>query len=122
MSRPPGSANVRPAERVYGRIARQGNRRWLQYWLFYADNPQDRSPLRTGRHEGDWELVQLRLGREAKPDRATLSQHSWAEGCPWRGLRHAGAERVPVIFVANGSHANYSRRGAYPRPFPDPTD
>ncbi len=29
---------------------------WLQYWLYARDNPQDRGILRTGRHEGDWEV------------------------------------------------------------------
>jgi hypothetical protein len=44
---PPG----RPA--VYGRAARDGRgRRWLQYWLFFAQNAQDRGIVRTGRHAG----------------------------------------------------------------------
>jgi hypothetical protein len=48
---------------VYGRSARdRQGRLWLQYWLFFADNRQDRGILRTGRHTGDWELLQLRLG------------------------------------------------------------
>ena len=51
---------------AYGRIARGSDgRRWLQYWLYYTDNPQDRGIVRTGRHEGDWELVQVGLGRGA---------------------------------------------------------
>jgi hypothetical protein len=29
---------------------------------------------------------------------------------------------VPILYVAHGSHAIYSRRGEYGRPFPDPTD
>ena len=105
-------------------MAREGADTWLQYWLFYAYNPQDRDPLHTGRHEGDWELIQLRLGADARPDRATLSEHSWAEGCAWAELEHApvaGVE-VPRVYVANGSHANFSRPGSYGRPFPDPTD
>jgi hypothetical protein len=124
VSLPPASAEVRPGDRVYGHLAREGDETWLQYWLYYAYNPQDRSPLRTGRHEGDWELVQLRLGADGRPDLATLSQHSWAEGCAWPELElaRAGVVDVPVVYVANGSHANYSRPGDYDRPFPDPTD
>src|SRR5262249_23531663 len=43
----------RPA--VYGRAvpARAGGE-WLQYWLYYAYQDQDRGIVRSGRHEGDW--------------------------------------------------------------------
>ena len=40
--------------RVYGHVARERGQTWLQYWIFYASNPQDRGIVRTGRHEGDW--------------------------------------------------------------------
>jgi hypothetical protein len=106
--------------RVYGHVAREGDETWLQYWLYYAYNAQDRGVLRTGRHEGDWELVQLRLDASGRPELATLAQHTWAEGCAWDELEREGA--APVIYVANGSHANYSRAGTHDRPFPDPND
>jgi hypothetical protein len=120
VSLPPRSAEVRRGDRVYGHVALEGNDVWLQYWFFYAYNPQDRNPLNTGRHEGDWELAQFRLGPDGVPDLATLAQHSWAEGCDWNELDlRSGA---PVLYVANGSHAVYSAPGSYDRPFPDPTD
>jgi len=121
---PPASAEVLRGDRVYGHLAREDGDIWLQYWLFYAYNPQDREPFGTGRHEGDWELVQLRLGGDGEPDLATLSQHSWAEGCAADPLElsEAGRKRGPVVYVANGSHANFSAPGDYGRPFPDPTD
>jgi hypothetical protein len=106
--------------RVYGHLVRHRGRRWLQYWLFYAYNPQDRGVLRTGRHEGDWELLQLRLDRGGVPDLATLAQHHWAEGCTWQDLRKEHGR--PVVFVANASHAMYSQPGVHDRPFPDPND
>jgi hypothetical protein len=47
---------------VYRRVA-DG---WVQFWMVYARNDQDRGVLRTGRHAGDWEMVQVRLdGSEA---------------------------------------------------------
>lgn len=101
---------------VYGRVAG----RWLQYWLFYLDNPQDRGIVRTGRHEGDWELVQLRLGRSSRPERVTVAQHSWAESCGWSDVRHRG--QAPMVFPANASHATYLESGDVDRPFGDPTD
>ena len=122
VSLPPPSAEVLPGDRVYGHVATQAGETWLQYWLFFAYNPQDRGLVRTGRHEGDWELFQLRLSEHGAPDHATFSQHSWAEGCTWRELERARGGRVPVVYVANGSHALYSRPGDHDRPFPDPTD
>jgi hypothetical protein len=98
---------------AYGRRVRGSDgRTWLQYWFLYATNTQDRGIVRTGRHEGDWEMVQLRLGAGGRPDAATFAQHSWAEACPWRG----------VVFVANGSHASYATPGEHGRPWPDPDD
>ena len=98
---------------TYGRRVRGGDgRTWLQFWFLYADNPQDRGIVRTGRHEGDWEVVQLRLGAGGRPDAATFAQHGWAEACPWRG----------TVYVAHGSHASYPRAATHDRPWPDPDD
>ncbi len=106
---------------VYGRAARDGRDRvWLQYWLFFSDNPQDRGIVRTGRHTGDWELLQLRLGRDRRPVEATFAQHTWAEGCGWGEMEREG--NAPVVYVANGSHALYPRAGRADRPWPDPND
>ena len=95
---------------VHGRAARDGRGRlWLQYWLFFTDNPQDRGILHTGRHSGDWELLQVRLGRDRRPVEATFAQHTWAEGCAWGEIeRESGA---PIVYVANGSHALHPRAG-----------
>ena len=106
--------------RVYGHAARAGARLWLQYWLFYPDNPQDRGIVRTGRHEGDWEMLQVGLGPSAKPQLVTFAQHHWRQGCAWREVEHRGA--APVVYVAHGSHATYPRRGRVDRPWPDPND
>lgn len=106
---------------VYGRSVRGSDgRRWLQYWLYYIDNPQDRGIVRTGRHEGDWELVQVRLTSAGRADRVTAAQHSWAESCGWREARRRGP--APVVFVANASHASYLAPGDVDRPLGDPTD
>jgi hypothetical protein len=106
---------VRPLPDVaYGRaVAARDGRTWLQYWFLYADNPQDRGILRTGRHEGDWELVQVALDRRGRPVASTYAQHAWAEACD-------GYDRD--VFVANASHASYRRPGTHGRPFPDPDD
>lgn len=97
---------------VYGRAVRDGGDAFLQYWLLYADNPQDRGIVRTGRHEGDWELVQVRVGPDGRARAATYAQHGWAARCGYDGR----------VFVAHGSHASYATAGEHGRPWPDPDD
>jgi hypothetical protein len=104
---------VRPV--FYGR--RTG--RWLQYWMFFAANPQDRGILRTGRHEGDWELVALRL-RGGRPVRAVYSQHSGAESCGFGWATRTSTR--PLVQLARGSHAAYFLAGLRDRTWPDPND
>ena len=113
-----GAVSLRPTPRdapdvAYGRsLAARDGGVWLQYWFLYARNPQDRGILRTGRHEGDWEMVQVRLGPGGRPGEATYAQHKWAARCAWTGH----------VYVANGSHASYPDRGEHGRPWPDPDD
>ncbi|HEV2774671.1 MAG TPA: hypothetical protein VGV90_03695 [Solirubrobacteraceae bacterium] len=108
------------APRVYGHAVRDDGRLWLQYWFFYPDNPQDRGIVRSGRHEGDWEMLQVGLGADARPRLVTFAQHSWRQGCGWSQIAHAGP--APVAYVAHASHATYPRRGTHDRPWPDPND
>jgi hypothetical protein len=87
---------------------------WRQYWIYFAANPQDRGVLRSGRHAGDWELVQYRVdGREA-----VYAQHSGAERCASFEMR----DGHPVVYLAEGSHAAYFHAGARDRMWPDPND
>jgi len=89
---------------------------WVQYWIWYRANPQDRGILRSGRHAGDWELVQYRTdGSEA-----VYAQHSGAERCGRRDIEFRGGR--PVVYVANGSHASYFHAGVRDRMWPDPND
>ncbi len=110
---PAGVRGTRPAS--YGRVAGP----WLQYWRWHVYNAQDRGILRTGRHEGDWELVQVRL-EDGRPAEAVYAQHSGAERCGWGEVRRRGD--APVAYLANGSHASYFRPGVRDRTFPDPND
>lgn len=95
---------------------------WVQYWLYFEDNTQDRGIVRTGRHKGDWEVVQVR--RDGT--RIVMSQHSGSESCPLRGLTPQSARlrgQTPLdVYVARGSHALYLRPGVRDRMWPDPND
>jgi hypothetical protein len=113
--RVPGVPDRPPRPVVYGR--RTGD--WLQYWMLFAANTQDRGLFRTGRHEGDWEMVQYRL-RDGVPVRAVYAQHSGAESCGYRQVRQSRGH--PVVFLARGSHASYFVPGLRDRVFPDPND
>ncbi|WP_028066187.1 hypothetical protein [Solirubrobacter soli] len=95
-------------DRVHAHARRDPQGRlWLQYWLFYYYNDyQLLGPLSGGNHEGDWELVQLRLGANEKPVQAVYSQHKLAESRPFSGT-------TPIVYVARGSHANYFSTGSH---------
>ncbi len=106
--------NPRFGDRVYGRLVyvREGDEivgAWLQYWFFYYHNDFPR--LDAGDHEGDWEMVQVRLNADAEPIRATYSQHTGESKCRWSSVEKRRSR--PVVYVALGSHASYFRAGGH---------
>jgi hypothetical protein len=106
----PGYAN-----QIYGRaVTDTSGALWLQYWFFYYYN--NKAFLFVGLHEGDWEMIQLRLGANDEPDVAAYAQHAGGERCAWSDVEHdTGPDgEVPVVYSARGSHASYFRRGTYP--------
>ena len=112
----PGVPEGEPEPTVYGRRAGP----WLQYWMFFAAQEQDRGVLRTGRHAGDWEVVQYAV-RDGALVRGVYSQHRGAERCPAGAIRTSPRGR-PLVFLANGSHAAYFVPGVRDRMWPDPND
>jgi hypothetical protein len=116
-------ADPRYADRVYGRAAReQSGAIWLQYWFFYYHN--DKSFFGAGVHEGDWEMIQLRLGPDGQPTAATFAQHSEGEPFAWSDLelRDSADGQVPVVYVGRGSHASFAHKGEHWPMFPLPPD
>ena len=112
----PRAGTVAAAPVVYERVSG----RWRQWWLFFPRNDQDRGIVRTGRHAGDWEMVQVRSDAAGQPVEAVYAQHSGAERCPWSAVEKRGGR--PVVYVAHGSHAAYFRPGVRDRMWPDPND
>ena len=110
------SASDEPNHVMYGRVARDGDRVVLQYWLFYYDNVYRYPFLPPGAiwqsHEGDWEVVSVVLSEEQEPLSAGYSQHCsgetrrWSKTPRWRGTH-------PKVYVAHGSHANYFAAGLH---------
>jgi hypothetical protein len=96
--------------RMYGHAVEAGGRLWLQYWLYYFYNDYNLA-LGIGLHEGDWEMVQLRM-HDDEPDLAVYAQHRQAEQRPWADVeRVPGDPRRPLVYVARGSHASYFHAG-----------
>lgn len=99
-------------DRVHGRVVvDRSGARWLQYWLFmYYDDP---GFLGLGTHQGDLEMIQLRLDAKDQPDVASYSQHRSGLQATWSQLEHASTPDgpTPVTYSARGSHANLLRSG-----------
>ncbi len=99
-------------DRVHGRVVvDKSGARWLQYWLFmYYDDP---GFLGLGTHQGDIEMIQLRLDANDRPDVASYSQHRSGLQATWSQLEHASTPDgpAPVTYSARGSHANLLRSG-----------
>lgn len=96
-------------QRVYGRVKEDGDRTWLQFWLWCYYNPKHL--LGWGKHEGDWEVVQIGLDGDT-PDVLTYSQHENGEARSWDKARRQGDH--PIVYVAPLSHACYFEPGAHP--------
>jgi hypothetical protein len=110
------------ADLVYGRARHDGEGvLWLQYWFFYYYD--DRGLLGLEQHEGDWEMVQLRIGADGAPDAATFAQRLGAERLRWDQVELAEDRLAPVVYPARGSHASLPRPGSFPAPVvPDHND
>src|SRR4051794_29281311 len=81
---------------------------WSQFWLWYLYNSW--SIAGEGKHEGDWEFVQLGCTDEAgdHPVLVTASQHhGGGKREAWSCVHYSQDTRRPVLYVAEGSHANY---------------
>jgi hypothetical protein len=104
-------AQPRYANRVYGHWATgSDNRLWLGYWFFYFYNDYNLA-LGIGLHEGDWEMIQLRI-HDGAPDLAVYAQHRQAEKRPWAQVTKVpGDPNRPMVYVARGSHASYFEPG-----------
>ncbi len=96
--------------RMYGHAVESGGVLWLQYWFFYFYNDYNLA-LGIGLHEGDWEMVQLRI-HDGGPDLAVYAQHRQAEKREWeRVVKVPGDPNRPMVYVARGSHASYFEPG-----------
>jgi hypothetical protein len=102
----------------YGRVLHEtdkANNQWtiLQYHFFYAFNDWRLAANGMNHHEGDWEMTAVYLKNDA-PYAVLFSQHGAGNIEKWettsKALDKLGNETMhPVVYVALGSHANYSK-------------
>lgn len=93
---------------VYARVKPVAGGAVVQYWINYPVNDHPRLF-----HEGDWEMVQVRLDGDLRPYRADYSQHGGGQWRQWSDVEMAGSGDNPVVYVAVGSHASYFRAGEF---------
>jgi hypothetical protein len=99
--------------RMYGHAVEAGGDVWLQYWLWYFYNDYQLA-LGLGTHEGDWEMVQLRI-HGGEPDVAVYAQHRESLKRAWADVEKDRSDPDrPVVYVARGSHGAYFDRGLHP--------
>jgi Vacuolar protein sorting-associated protein 62 len=107
--------NKRYANRMYGHAAVDSNDDlWLQYWFWYFFNDYNLIGhfLKAGLHEGDWEMIQIRLQDET-PDLAIYAQHTTADTRRWSQVDLVPGTERPLVYVARGSHASYFEPGRH---------
>jgi len=102
----------------YARVVRETDSdgvEWtiIQYHFFYAFNDWRLAANGMNHHEGDWELVAVYL-KENQPYAVLFSQHGAGAMERWKNVRKVVDQQGnltthPVVYVALGSHANYSR-------------
>ncbi|HUG33242.1 MAG TPA: hypothetical protein VMJ90_00630 [Anaerolineales bacterium] len=107
-----------PQPVYYARVVREqdveGNN-WtiLQYHFFYAFNDWRLAANGMNHHEGDWEMTSVYLKNDS-PYAVLFSQHGAGNIEMWDKVIKAKDKNErdsthPVVYVALGSHANYSK-------------
>lgn len=107
-----------PQPVYYGRVLREQDRegnQWtiLQYHFFYAFNDWRLAANGMNHHEGDWEMTAVYLKND-EPYAVLFSQHGAGNIEKWGTVgkavdKQGNATTHPVVYVALGSHANYSK-------------
>ena len=87
---------------VYANVVSSGSFTVIQYWLFYVFN---NGPLND--HQGDFEVVEVFLDSLDNPQTVLYSQHQAGQNAAWGEVEKVDTH--PIVYVAQGSHANYFR-------------
>lgn len=87
----------------------------ITYHFFYPYNDAPKAGPIDLNHEGDWERVTLELDPKTyKPVNALYSAHNGKpKPVSYKDVPKDGATNRPLVYVATGSHANYTKPGRY---------
>ena len=113
-----GLLGKEPSPVYYGRVVHahdDAGQGWtvLQYHFFYAFNDWRMAAHGLNHHEGDWEMVAVYL-KGKDPFAMFFSQHGGGHLVNWDQVRkvydrQGNPTPHPLVYVALGSHANYSQ-------------
>ena len=71
----------------------------LQYWFLYMYNDA------PNRHEGDWEMIQIKLDASEEPVEAAHAGDQAGLCRAWADVERDGDR--PLVYIARGSHASF---------------
>ncbi|KIY03808.1 uncharacterized protein Z520_00499 [Fonsecaea multimorphosa CBS 102226] len=87
------------------------------FFFFYAYNRGDwifgLPVLELGDHVGDWEHVMVRF-QNSTPQAMWYSQHSSGQAFTFSTVQKFNNGSRPIVYSANGTHANYAIPGPHP--------
>ncbi|KIY01533.1 uncharacterized protein Z520_03085 [Fonsecaea multimorphosa CBS 102226] len=91
------------------------------YFYFYAYNQGNwvlnLPSLEFGDHVGDWEHTMVRFVNGA-PQAMWFSQHTSGEAFTYSAVQKYNNGDRPVVYIANGTHANYAIPGTHDHTIP----
>jgi hypothetical protein len=92
-----------------------GSWKLIQYWIFYNYDSLGAGAI-TQWHQADWEQVSVlvrRTGTSVQPVEVAFSEHCYGARLPAERVRWSRGSH-PVVYVGEGSHANYPRPVSVP--------
>ncbi|KAF2724686.1 hypothetical protein K431DRAFT_343613, partial [Polychaeton citri CBS 116435] len=90
------------------------------YMYFYAFNYGGYylDQFNIGNHVGDWEHTMVRFVNE-EPHSIWYSQHTFGEAFEYNAVEKFADGKRPVVYSANGTHANYATTGKHNHAIPN---
>lgn len=96
---------TRAAPALYGRVLRDGDITWLQWWIWNTANGFHWAT--DGWHFGDWTSITMRVGDQG-PELLACAQHRRGEVRLYRDVR-VDRGGHPIVYLDLGSHAAHYR-------------